>query len=271
MLKTRIQTASGTSLANTSIRQLGLDIFRKEGFLAFYRGSLFPVTGYGMANAASFTSFKLGMHAQEDIRESLGTPVVMASAGAFSGVVSSFVRAPIEQIKTVMQAQKASAETRASPYRNSLTTLVHVLKTEGVYKGLYRGLGPTVARETIQNAIYYPSYHFFKNTLIDYFQADSKAAPVLMTAGGLAGCAIWIFTYPIDVVKSTIHVVPAGKYPSMLACAKDLYKQEGKMVFIRGMDVALYRAFPLHGLIFWGYENTYAAICNSLGYDPTTF
>lgn len=51
-----------------------------------------------------------------------------------------------------------------------------------------------------------------------------------------------------------------GVYDNAWDCAKKSYRAEGAQVFVRGLPVALVRAFPLHACIFLGYETTLAAL-----------
>lgn len=100
-----------------------------------------------------------------------------------AGLVQSFVRTPVEQIKVVMQswyvgvpsdvvhrhciacvdaffyfARNAATSTTEVAYRNTIGCVKHVVATEGVWHGLYRSLGSTIYREVPQYAMYYPLY-----------------------------------------------------------------------------------------------------------------
>ena len=46
----------------------------------------------------------------------------------------------------------------------------------------------------------------------------------------------------------------AGTYSGLLDCTVKSFRQEGIVVFFRGISAALVRAFPLHGAVFVGYE-----------------
>ncbi len=73
-----------------------------------------------------------------------------ATAGFLAAFFSSFALCPTELIKCKLQAlYEMKQEKRVSPYQ--LTK--QILKSEGI-RGMFRGLGPTFAREM-------PGYFFF--------------------------------------------------------------------------------------------------------------
>ena len=58
----------------------------------------------------------------------------------------------------------------------------------------FRGVVPTIFRESLGAAVYFSSYYYLRNKKIHPF-----------ISGGLAGCAAWVGTYPIDTIKSRIQ------------------------------------------------------------------
>lgn len=158
-----------------------------------------------------------------------------------------------------MQVQKMGDK---APYRWSGECVVQLIKKEGLYSGLFRGLDATIAREIPQFAVYYPAYELLVRTLHKWDgqqpDADTPLRPhLLLLAGGLAGTVQWLPPfYCIDVVKSRMQASLPGVYSSAWDCARKSYRQEGARVFFRGLPTALIRAFPLHACIFFGYETT---------------
>ena len=69
----------------------------------------------------------------------------------------------------------------------------------------------------------------------------------MLLAGGLSGCASWIITYPVDVMKSRFQADAAGLtplYKNVRHCIVHSYKTEGFGVFFTGLMPTLVRAFP---------------------------
>ncbi len=160
-------------------------------------------------------------------------------AGVGAGFVQSFVRAPVEQIKVVMQARNSKANASLPPYRGSIHCLTEVVKTEGIRNGLYRGMNATILREMPQYGIYYPTY----DLLSRYAVAKNGGSPISKTqsflAGGAAGVLQWAPTYSFDVVKTYMQNAEPGTYRSVYHCATSLYQTQGIAVFGRGFSACM--------------------------------
>lgn len=66
--------------------------------------------------------------------------------------------------------------------------------------------------------------------------------------GGLAGEALWLSSYPFDVVKSKMQTDGFGaeqKYKSMRDCFAQTYRASGLAGFWKGIFPTLLRAMPV--------------------------
>jgi hypothetical protein len=86
----------------------------------------------------------------------------------------------------------------------------------------------------------------------------SLSAPIYMAffAGGLAGSNSWLFTYPIDYIKTIMQSqnIEKMKYKGSLECAVKQYRLEGYRTFFKGLGITMLRAFPVNGIAFFSYE-----------------
>jgi solute carrier family 25 carnitine/acylcarnitine transporter 20/29 len=229
-------------------------LIRVEGFSSLYRGIASPVLGYGFIKSAAFGSYNQCKGWMQGTSGKTLNLAELTACGAYAGFFQTFVRAPVEQIKVVMQARNKPGTTQP-PYRSSWACIVEVYKTEGIKQGFYRSFIPTLSREIPQYAIYYPSYEVARRLFLAPGQSVDSLHPVYTAiAGGLAGVAQWIPTFPLDVIKSRVSAAPPGTYKGFADCALQLYKTEGATVFWRGISAAIMRAFPLHGGVFLAYE-----------------
>jgi len=83
----------------------------------------------------------------------------------------------------------------------------------------------------------------------------------LMISGGIAGTLHWMPPiFCIDVIKSRMQSAMPGMYKNTWDCIVKTYRGQGVHAFFKGLGIAIIRAFPLHGLVFVGYETTMAAL-----------
>lgn len=175
----------------------------------------------------------------------------LSIAGAITGLVQSPARQVVERFKSVMQVHENSVG--KVPYKWTGSCCIEFIRKEGIRSGVFQGFGSVLLREIPQFAIYYPSYEFSKKFLTDHL---SNATLCQFLAGGIAGTIQWlppIFCF--DVIKSRMQTAPRGQYSGILDCASQIYRSEGYAAFFRGFTPAMFRAFPLHAIIFLGYES----------------
>ena len=121
---------------------------------------------------------------------------------------------------------------------------------EGVLRGLYRGTAVTYLREAQAYGVWFLAFEYLMN-------ADAKrngvkreeiSTPKVALYGGLAGEALWISSYPFDVVKSKMQSDGFGaeqKYRSMRDCFGKTWRAEGLGGFWKGIGPTLLRAMPV--------------------------
>jgi len=220
-----------------------------EGFTGLYKGVTSPLVGMMIENAVLFAGYgQMKQLLQKDPNIPLTIPQC-AIAGGFAGLCASTILTPVELIKCRLQVQT----TGPAKYKGSFDCMVQILKEGGV-KGIYRGFGPTVAREIVGNMAFFSVYESCKR----YFGAHSANAelniPSLILSGGLGGMAYWTVLYPVDVAKSKIQIMEGGPAPSIITVLKDIYKREGIKGCFRGYTPTIIRSFPANAAMFSVYE-----------------
>jgi hypothetical protein len=186
-------------------------------------------------------------------------------SGAVAGGVNCFVITPVELVKCRLQVLRVKQEKGAL-----LAEVRHILHQDGV-RGLYRGLGSTLARDVHSFGVYFASYEFARMTAARWWlgceqEVDQLGPGWVMLAGGLGGTAAWLTAYPMDVVKTRVQVInpprtgaePLQQQPSewsrWLAAAQACHRELGWRGFFRGLPATLLRAFPVNAAIFGTYE-----------------
>ncbi|KAI4591819.1 hypothetical protein KJ359_012200 [Pestalotiopsis sp. 9143b] len=260
IVKVRLQTStqySGALEAATSI-------WKKEGPLAFYKGTLTPLLGIGACVSVQFGGFGFAKRYFEE-RNGKGKDLSYAQyyyAGAFAGVANSVISGPIEHVRIRLQTQPHGA---AALYSGPLDCVRKLSAHQGVLRGLYRGEAVTVIREAQAYGLWFMSFEYMMNSHAARNGMQRKDIPPYMVAfyGGLAGEALWLGSYPFDVIKSKMQTDGFGttqKYKSMRDCFAQTYRGEGMRGFWKGLGPTLLRAMPVSAGTFATVELTLRAI-----------
>lgn len=121
---------------------------------------------------------------------------------------------------------------------------------EGVLRGLYRGTAVTFLREAQAYGVWFTTFEYLMNADAKRNGIKREEVSTLKVAfyGGLAGEALWISSYPFDVVKSKMQSDGFGadqKYKNMRDCFAKTWRGEGARGFWKGIGPTLLRAMPV--------------------------
>lgn len=175
-------------------------------------------------------------------------------AGAGGGLVASIATCPLDVIKTKLQAQQAVHGTHT--YQGVAGTVRTILKHDG-FRGLYRGLGPTILGYLPTWAIYFAMYDGIKNYFGEkplggvsprqvYPAAQPKGYQPLarehpwslhILSAMAAGATSTMCTNPLWVIKTRFMTQPREerRYKHTLDAALTIYRSEGWRAFFRGL------------------------------------
>ncbi|KDR80921.1 hypothetical protein GALMADRAFT_153318 [Galerina marginata CBS 339.88] len=262
-------------------------IIREERFIGLYKGITSPLATVALMNGLVFASYRLLLKLQLPNAGTLPTIAQIALAGAGSGIISSIVTTPTELIKIRQQATLTPTTARQMA--------LQILR-EGGLPSLYRGLTATALRDCGYGAyfaVYEATCRYFSrptgpsepSTILDHVETEITQLSwgALLLAGGLAGVAGWVATFPFDVVKTRVQgsqpmpvistaalALPPGMSQPLLArdiVVKDMnpyrttlstiihsYRNEGVGVFFRGLSPTLIRAIPVNMVTFATFE-----------------
>ncbi|KAH8668517.1 mitochondrial carrier domain-containing protein [Xylariales sp. PMI_506] len=260
IVKVRLQT--GTQY--NSALEAAKSIYTKEGPLAFYKGTLTPLLGIGACVSIQFGAFGYARRFFE-ARNGPGKELSYTQyfgAGAFAGVANSVISGPIEHVRIRLQTQPHGA---AKLYSGPIDCVRKLSAHQGVLRGLYRGEAVTVLREAQAYGVWFLTFEYLMNAHATRNAVERKQIPSYMVAfyGGLAGEALWLASYPFDVVKSKMQTDGFGadqKYKTMRDCFAKTWKAEGMGGFWKGIAPTLLRAMPVSAGTFAVVEMTMRAI-----------
>ncbi|KAA8494552.1 Mitochondrial arginine transporter BAC2 [Porphyridium purpureum] len=218
-------------------------MLQTEGVRGAYRGIAAPLAFAPLLTIFQFASYQAAnVGLNSSFMQRLTTVQVSETnkalaAGCFSGFVQCFVSTPSELLKIRVQAlERSGGESSFGVWK----CLVQTLQTDG-FRGLFRGFGINAARRVPAFGIYFFSYEELKTHSVPTF-----------VSGGMAGCAGWIATYPLDVLKSRMQSCPARS--TVWEVVRSGLRSEGPRFMYRGLSATLIRSFPFHGTMFCVYE-----------------
>lgn len=187
------------------------------------------------------------------------------AAGAFAGVANSVISGPIEHVRIRLQTQPHGAARLYTGPLDCVRKLTSRSYGGGVARGLYRGEAVTVLREAQAYGVWFMAFEWMMNSDAARNRIDRKDIATWKVAlyGGLAGEALWLASYPFDVVKSKMQTDGFGaemRYKSMRDAFAQTWRAEGMRGFWKGLAPTLLRAMPVSAGTFAVVELTMRAI-----------
>lgn len=151
---------------------------------------------------------------------------------------NSVLSGPIEHVRIRLQSQPHGKDRL---YSGPVDCVRKLSSHGGVLSGLYRGEAVTIWREAFAYGAWFTAFEYLMNSDAARNRIDRKEVPSYKVAfyGGLAGEALWLCSYPFDVIKSKMQTDGFGaeqKYRSMRHCFASTWRAEG----LRGSGRALH-------------------------------
>ena len=231
------------------------DIARAEGLSGLYRGMSSPLAGLVLINATMFASFETASKALSD----RGQPPLRTAflAGCVSGACTTAVESPVDLVKVQLQRERPG---QPRIYKGYLDCCSRVLRSSGI-RGLYQGASATLCRNVPGQGFHFLAYEGSLMALGCHDQ-DNLPATKVLAAGSMAGLALWISTYPFDVLKTIMQSQPLDprerRYSSLLDCASQMRARHGMRSLWVGVDACVLRSVPSTAACFLGYETAAA-------------
>ncbi|XP_037081022.1 mitochondrial basic amino acids transporter-like, partial [Pollicipes pollicipes] len=242
-VKVRIQTQCARNPTYRGTFHCLHSILVKEGTRGLYRGLTSPMFGVAAVNALTF-----GI--QGNVRRLMADPDCLSAqcrAGMIAGGCQAIVVSPMELVKSQLQVQSDTTGMGRRFFRSPWDCCRQLYASTG-WRGLMRGYWITVAREVPAFGLYFGTYELLTTGLVG---DQRKSLSHMLLAGGMAGVASWVFTYPIDVVKTRIQtdgMAGIQLYSGYINCVHHTFQREGWRGFVRGVNSASIRAFPTNAV-----------------------
>lgn len=215
-------------------------------------GSLYGGISPGLQRQCLFASIRIGLY--DPVKEfytdllhlerknngngsttsnSASTMFIRIASAITTGAIGISVAQPTDVVKVRMQAQsRGGAGNGGVFYNSSMDAYRTIYRTEGV-AGLWKGLGPNIARNSVVNAAELVCYDTVKEALIERRLLADGFLCHLTSAFSAGFCATFVSS-PIDVVKTNYMNSGEGQYSGVFHCARTIASKGGLAAFYKG-------------------------------------
>lgn len=210
-----------------------IKIARNEGITSLWRG-LSPTLLMAIpAQGIYFTGYDI---LREKIHKRFQghpyepyTPLV---AGAVARTAAATIISPLELFRTRLQSGADGV----------FAGIQNMVRTEGVVS-LWRGIGPTLARDVPFSSLYWFGYEKIKHR-VGGFDNHNKSSQLQISfiSGAVSGMIAATLTHPFDTAKTRTQVNTAGT--SMITLINTIIKQEGYKGLFRGLVPRIAKVAP---------------------------
>ena len=186
-------------------------VLKTDGVRGLWRGVVPPMLVAAPQFAISFACFDINRRL---VRGWFGRDpaakdelVDVAAAGALVAIPTTFMYAPADRVKCLLQHDGARLEAgKPARYLNARDCASKVLQHGGL-RSLFSGFWMTLARDVPGWAGYFAVYHSAKTWLAGpdagVLDGSVPLSPLAtLAAGGIAGASTWAVCIPMDVLKT---------------------------------------------------------------------
>jgi len=231
-----------------------LKTLRLEGPSSFFKGVVAPVLGAAPINAVVFVTYGGVMRlAAENYGKKVDESELPIYWHGLAGICAGFGQ---NVFGTPNELVKIKCQVNRTENVRSIQMAKRLVSQGGLFKGLFQGFWITAARDTPAFGIYFVSYEYYRNLFQSWGMSQVASA---FFAGGMAGSNSFLFTHPIDVIKSLRQEQKIGtpKHQTRtLYLIKQAYVANGRSVsiFARGVIPSVIRAYPVSAVTFVIYD-----------------
>ena len=226
-VKIMYQVSPSRQFSLAAVTQTGVDIVRKSGFTALWRGNLAAVVRDVPYAALLFSTFSLY---EEVLCGCLGRQadvITRGASGCAAGATATCLTYPLDVLRARFAAEWASTPR----YTSYLQGVREIAAKEGA-SAFYSGLRPTLLGVMPYAALSFAAFETLKSILQRHASATSQEEiPVVqrLAAGGISGATAQTTTYPLHVVRRRMQVRPtqSAGYRSTLHGLRKIYFREG--------------------------------------------
>lgn len=231
--KVRLQLQGGGGGKYRGLLGTCVTIAKEEGAGALWKG-LEP----GLHRQVMYGGLRIGLY--EPVKQAFvgkdhvgDVPLhLKIASGLTTGAIAITVASPTDLVKVRMQSEGKKAPGEPKKYANAFKAYGIIAREEGM-AGLWKGLGPNIARNAIINAAELASYDQIKVSLLATGYFKDNIVTHLVAGLGAGFFAVCVGS-PVDVVKSRVMGDSTGKYAGVLDCFVKTARNDGLLAFYNG-------------------------------------
>lgn len=237
-VKVRVQMSASESTMSVIRRLVATD-----GASGLYAG-----ISAGLQRQFAFASIRIGLY--EPLKEMFASRLdseswtmrVRLLSGASAGAIAVCIAQPTDVAKVRMQCSGATG---------CLSTYSNIVRADGVC-GLWRGVCPNIARNSIVNCAEVVTYDTVKTNLVKAFHLSDS--PTTHCGSALvSGLVATLVASPVDVIKTRM-MGGGGAAGGLLKVTSDLLKDGGLRALYKGFVPSFVRIGGWNVVMFVTYE-----------------
>jgi len=135
------------------------NIYKEEGFLALYRGltptllGVIPYAGTSFFTYETLKGYAVRRKGGDATHPMLPSPLERLAAGAVAGLLGQTASYPLDIVRRRMQTGRQLG--KGNKYKTVVGTLLTVYRSEGIYRGWYKGLSMNLIKGPVAVSIAY--------------------------------------------------------------------------------------------------------------------
>ncbi|KAI3630728.1 hypothetical protein MIR68_012163 [Amoeboaphelidium protococcarum] len=258
-MKILFQVQTNSNIKYTGVVDTLRTVYREEGVKGYFKGNgtnCLRIIPYSAVQFATYERMKRLM--MKNGETELDTSAKMIS-GAVSGCASVVTTYPLDLARTrlsVMTDMRTSDGNRMGIWR----CLTQIFKSEGGFKGIYRGITPTAIGIIPYNALNFTVYESLKEHFGKRSGNKDQQVGVYqrLLFGGISGVIAQTVTYPVDVVRRRFQVMGMNNfgyvYSGTFQALYTMVKVEGLRSLYKGCIPNYLKVAPAISVSFVTYE-----------------
>lgn len=236
-------------------------VYKFEGFRGLYKGNgamMVRVYPYAAVQFLSYEQYKKLTRPYFSQHGHINKLV----SGSMAGITAVLCTYPLDLVRTRLAFQVDRLH-----YRGIAHALTSIVRNEGGFSALYKGLAPTILGMIPYAGIAFYTYEKVKSIMLgskyctkyslDHSGTIVLTIPANLCCGGLAGAVAQSCSYPLDVARRTMQLdtMQDRQWSNLRSTIRYIFRKYGiKQGFYRGLSINFYRAIPQVAVSFTVYD-----------------